>query len=187
MDPDPPEVTSYLPDFAPAHRVIPGRAEVPGADIRHAERASDGDRDKVIGHLRRSFELGRLPKEAFDARMGAASSAVTRPELAALITDLPAPALPRRRGPHLPASNLGRTWWHIGWAFTAIVAMFVPAIVTWHASGYPVTYGSGSGAWTGTEHPGPMVALTIMFVLLGLCGLIVDLFFWVVWWGDTDG
>jgi hypothetical protein len=53
-----------------------------------AGRASDADREQVIGVLKAAFVQGRLTKAEFDARAGHALTAPTRADLAALTTDL---------------------------------------------------------------------------------------------------
>jgi len=64
-------------------------------------RASDADRQRVVGVLQRHTEAGRLTLEEFSERVGAAYAARTLADLAALVADLPAepgPARPAVRG-----------------------------------------------------------------------------------------
>jgi DUF1707 SHOCT-like domain len=56
-----------------------------------ALRASDDDRDIVLGALERHTAAGRLSLEEFDQRSTAALAAVTLDELAPLTADLPEP------------------------------------------------------------------------------------------------
>jgi hypothetical protein len=56
-------------------------------------RASDAERDQVLGELRERFAEGRLTQDTFDHRVDAALRARARGELAGLLADLP----PRRR------------------------------------------------------------------------------------------
>ena len=51
-------------------------------------RASDADREQVIGVLKAAFVQGRLTKDELDARAGHALTAPTYADLAALTTDL---------------------------------------------------------------------------------------------------
>jgi hypothetical protein len=65
------------------------RAASPPAPFRPlAGRASDADREQVIGVLKVAFVQGRLTKDELDARAGHALTAPTRADLAALTTDL---------------------------------------------------------------------------------------------------
>ena len=52
-------------------------------------RASDAERAEVADLLKKHFMDGRLDQAEFDERLGAALSATTRGELAALLDDLP--------------------------------------------------------------------------------------------------
>jgi hypothetical protein len=54
-------------------------------------RASDADREQVAERLRQATTEGRLLPEEFEDRLGAALSARTYGELAAVVADLPAP------------------------------------------------------------------------------------------------
>jgi hypothetical protein len=80
-------------------------------------RASDADRDQVVGVLRRHAEAGRLTVDELDERCSAALSAVTLGELSDLVRDLPGdpPAgrdpTPARRPPKVPGKyHFGETW-----------------------------------------------------------------------------
>src|SRR5215472_4163748 len=55
----------------------------------HAIRASDIERDQVVGQLQRGFADGRLSQADLEERVGAALAARTRGQLHALTTDLP--------------------------------------------------------------------------------------------------
>jgi Inner membrane component of T3SS, cytoplasmic domain/Domain of unknown function (DUF1707) len=59
-------------------------------------RASDAERDQVVGELRERFAEGLLTQDSFLYRMDVALHARERGELAGLVADLPRPA--RRRG-----------------------------------------------------------------------------------------
>src|SRR5690348_916258 len=64
----------------------PAAASPPVADVK----ASDADREHVIGVLREAFAEGRLTAEEHSARVGQAYSARTYAELAKVSVDLPA-------------------------------------------------------------------------------------------------
>jgi hypothetical protein len=69
----------------------PGGELVPGGELR----ASHDDRDRVVEVLTGAAGDGRLTPEELDERVGAALTARTHGELAALVSDLPAvPDLP---------------------------------------------------------------------------------------------
>jgi len=63
-----------------------GPAGAPGVPLR----ASDAERDHVVGQLREQFAEGRLTQDSFVYRMDAALRARERPELAGLLADMPA-------------------------------------------------------------------------------------------------
>ncbi len=66
------------------------RAGDPMAGSRRQMRAADADRDRVAGILGQAYTEGRLSKDEYDARLGAALSARTYADLDQLVTDLPA-------------------------------------------------------------------------------------------------
>lgn len=69
-------------------------------------RASNADRDQVIGALKAGFVAGMLSKDEFDRRVGQALASRTHAELAELTADLPAgPASVRPAGPVGPRSG----------------------------------------------------------------------------------
>ena len=70
-------------------------------------RASDGDREEVVGALREHFRAGRLTEDELAARVGDAYGARTRLQLDALTLDLPAreTALPTTRDPRPPPAR----------------------------------------------------------------------------------
>jgi Domain of unknown function (DUF1707) len=59
-------------------------------DERHHMRASDQDREEVVGRLRAALDEGRLKMPEYVERMGLAYDAVTYADLAPLHADLPA-------------------------------------------------------------------------------------------------
>jgi len=88
----PDEPTSASPDErAPAlrdeHAPSPGTEPVPGSA---GLRASHDDRDRAVEVLRVAAGDGRITAEELDERVGAALTARTYGELAALVSDIPA-------------------------------------------------------------------------------------------------
>jgi hypothetical protein len=74
------------PDISQLGLADPAAASPPVAGVK----ASDADREHVIGVLREAFAEGRLTAEEHSARVGQAYSARTYAELAKLSVDLPA-------------------------------------------------------------------------------------------------
>jgi len=69
------------------------RAGDPAAGgVRGKMRAADADRDRVAGLLGTAYGEGRLSKDEYDTRLGAALSARTYADLDQVVTDLPVPA-----------------------------------------------------------------------------------------------
>ena len=66
----------------------PVAASPPAPSQPPVGRASDADREQVIGVLKAAFVQGRLTKDEFDARAGHALTAPTHADLAALTIDL---------------------------------------------------------------------------------------------------
>jgi hypothetical protein len=101
----------------------PGGEITAGAGGRGHLRASDAEREQVIGLLQTAFVQGRLTKDEFDARVGRTLTSRTRADLAALSADIPAGlmAAPPRRLPaeagsgKAAAAVLGSiaVWWGI--------------------------------------------------------------------------
>jgi hypothetical protein len=60
-----------------------------GSGERGKMRASDADRDRVVGYLNTAYSEGRLPKDEYDARLENALSARTYADLDQLVSDLP--------------------------------------------------------------------------------------------------
>jgi len=63
---------------------------------RGRPRASDADREQVIGTLKAAFVQGLLTKDELDARVGQAFASWTDAELAAVTTGIPAGPAPAR-------------------------------------------------------------------------------------------
>jgi hypothetical protein len=69
-------------------------------------RASDADREQVIGRLKVAFVQGRLTKDELDLRVGQAFTARTYAELAVVTADIPA-GLSAAQPPRKPAAARG--------------------------------------------------------------------------------
>lgn len=67
-----------------------GPGDEVAAASRSRMRAGDADREQLIDVLKSAFAQGRLPKDAFDARVGQAFAARTYADLAAILAGLPA-------------------------------------------------------------------------------------------------
>ena len=65
------------------------RDQMPAAAGRGHLRASQADREQVIGVLKAAFVLGMLAKDEFELRVGQAFASRTCAELATLTADLP--------------------------------------------------------------------------------------------------
>jgi hypothetical protein len=83
------------PEIGPARMACPGPASLPASRVR----ASDADREHVIGVLREAFAEGRLTAEEHSARVGQAYAARTYAELATVSADLPAGPSAHRPAP----------------------------------------------------------------------------------------
>jgi Domain of unknown function (DUF1707) len=86
-------------------------------------RASQADRERVIGTLKSAFVQGRLTRDEFDARIGQALASRTYAELAAVTADIsvgPAAARTPSQPPRRQVSNAVR-WGTSG--------LFVPTVV----------------------------------------------------------
>jgi Domain of unknown function (DUF1707) len=99
-------------------------------------RASDADREQVIGTLKAAFVQGRLGKDEFELRAGQALASRTYAELAALTADLPAGLAdavpPRRAAPaqaRRPMSNAAKA------GICVVIAVAVPVVLSWPTGG----------------------------------------------------
>src|SRR5881394_4504841 len=92
------------PDISQLRLADPAPANPPVPYVK----ASDADREHVIGVLRAAFAEGRLTAEEHSARVGQAYSARTYAELATVSADLPAgpPASPPAPQSSSPATGL---------------------------------------------------------------------------------
>ena len=84
----------------------PGNEMAAGAGRRGHLRASQADREQVIGALQAAFVQGMLTKDEFDLRVGQALASRTHVDLAALTADLP--AMPNAAQPPRPARAQGK-------------------------------------------------------------------------------
>jgi hypothetical protein len=85
--------------------VYPGGPAEAGRARRAGQRASDADRDITADILCAAVGDGRLTLDELDDRLGAALSARTTTELAALIADLPGRSAPPPVRPFDPAAR----------------------------------------------------------------------------------
>jgi hypothetical protein len=99
--------------------------EKAAAAVGHGHlRASDADREQMIGTLKAAFVQGRLTKDEFDARIGHTLASRTYAELATVTADIPtglAGAQLPRKPPRLRANNAVR-WGTSGFITPAILA-----------------------------------------------------------------
>lgn len=93
-------------------------AEGPG---RGGFRASDGDREQVVGTLKAAFVQGRVDKDELGARVDQVYASRTYAELAEVIADIPT-MLTAGRSPRDPWRATKRAWWFE-------YAAFLPGIV----------------------------------------------------------
>jgi len=90
-------------------------------------RASDADREQVIGSLKAAFAQGRLAKDDFDARIGRALASRTYADLAAVTAGIPAgraAVAPPRKPPRRQVSNVVK-WGTSGMVLPVVVAAAV--------------------------------------------------------------
>jgi Domain of unknown function (DUF1707) len=88
---------------------------------RSGLRASDADREQVIGTLRAAFVQGRLTKDELAARAGRVYTSRTYADLAEVTADIPA-VLTAARSPRSPWRATKKAWWFE-------YAVFLPGIV----------------------------------------------------------
>jgi len=108
-------------------------------------RASDADREQVIGTLKVAFVQGRLTKDELDVRVSEAFTARTYAELAVITADIPAEAA---QPPREPAGARG--WPPMnGSAKTAVAVIIAATMVTvalwliaWFAGNGPLLAGA---------------------------------------------
>jgi len=105
-------------------------------------RASDEDRESTAAELRDHYAAGRLTSDEFNERLDKAYAAKTLGDLAALKTDLPAPAsaglgqLPepiQPAGPVAAGSDRFPVAWRAAWGSWASVSLIL--FVIWALSG----------------------------------------------------
>jgi Domain of unknown function (DUF1707) len=136
-------------------------------------RASDADRDQVIDVLKAAFVQGRLTKDEFDARVGAALASRTYADLAAHTADIPAarlgaqPVRQPARGPARPQlTKMVRSRACVIIAAGRRAGSFCLAVGgvshpdAWSGAGQPKTqdrlvgvWGTAACAWSGEERP----------------------------------
>ena len=91
------------PEISQVGLADPGPAGPPVSYMR----ASDADREHIIGVLREAFAEGRLTAQEHVARVGRAYAAGTYAELAAVSADLPAGSSARRPAPWSSSPGTG--------------------------------------------------------------------------------
>jgi hypothetical protein len=156
-----------------------------------AMRASDEEREATVNTLKRHLADGRLDWEEFSERMDRAYAARTRPELDALVGDLPrvAPAPPpaaatgrfsgwRARLRRIPTPALVAlgvllaTLWTVGaFAFASHIGDPNPGWGPGHGPGYAYGDGWGRPGWGPFPFPFPFPIVPLLVI-----GLIVARF-----------
>ncbi|MEV6767922.1 DUF1707 domain-containing protein [Nocardia sp. NPDC051030] len=99
-------------------------------------RASDGDREMIVGRLRQAMDEGRLNLHEFDERLQQVYAAKTYGELTPVLSDLPAVKNSRVPGSRAQATTGGGvvpTWVKIMW--TPWVFVNALCLLTWVATG----------------------------------------------------
>jgi DUF1707 SHOCT-like domain len=91
--------------------VVPLAFILPGPLFHPEQRASDADRDTAVDILCEAVAEGRLTLAELDERAGAALSARTVCELAALIADLSGPRTPVPPSVHVRVSQTAPPGW----------------------------------------------------------------------------
>jgi hypothetical protein len=127
------------------HQAQTGRTERPKADDK---RASDAEREQVATELRHHAGEGRLSVDELEDRLGAALTATTRRDLAALTDDLPRAQLARRRDERRELAEHVRSYLAVMALLVAIWALtgadyFWPV---WPALGWGIGVLSHAGA-----------------------------------------
>jgi len=110
------------------------RDQMPAAAGRGHLRASQADREQVIGVLKAAFVLGMLAKDEFELRVGQAFASRTYAELAALTADLPSeltaarPSRPARAPgePRIPQVGVVLTMATVVYAAMWLVVFLLP-------------------------------------------------------------
>jgi len=89
----------------------PTHPDAPLAASAGAVRASDAERDEVVGKLKEEFAAGRLSQDTFMHRMDAVLQARHQADLPPLLADLPAPPFaPRPPRPPRLAARMRAAW-----------------------------------------------------------------------------
>ena len=95
--------------------------EIPGAEP--GRRASQTDREHVIGLLKAAFVQGQLTRDEFDARLGRALVSRTYAELAALTADIRADVTSGQPGREPAARRRG-----VGWVAAAVAVVLLAGV-----------------------------------------------------------
>ena len=116
----------------------PGDEAVAAAAAGGRLRASDADREQMIGTLKAAFVQGRLAKDEFDARIARALASHPYAELATVTADLPArPA--SARSPRQPSRRVSNA---LRWGASGLIT---PAVLA-TASSFATVRGDGGYA-----------------------------------------
>jgi hypothetical protein len=102
--------------------VITGPGDNTGAAWGGGLRASDAEREQVIGILKAAFVQGQLSRNELDVRAGQALAARTWADLAALIADVSARPDPAQPVPKPPAKARPRAAQAATWDRRALIA-----------------------------------------------------------------
>jgi hypothetical protein len=140
-------------------------------------RASDADRERVVGWLRDGHYQGRLTVEELDDRIARAYASVTRGELATLVDDLPVPRAGSVPAPVAPPPVLmpGRVPFSARWLAPAdpraeVMERVVPMCT---AYGYRIVHQSANQLVMQRRRIPPWaIVVAIVFFPLGLFALL---------------
>ena len=139
-----------------------GAGDEMAAPGRGPMRASDADREQVIGVLKVAFVQGRLTKDELDLRVGAAFTARTYAELAVVTADIPA-GLTEAQPPRQPAGARG--WPPLNSSAKTAVALITAATMVTVAL-WLIAWFAGNGALLA----GAVLATGIDLVILCAAG-----------------
>jgi uncharacterized protein DUF1707 len=144
-------------------------------------RASDADRERVIGALKTAFVEGRLAKDELDLRVGQVLASRTYAGLGALIADIPAgpvracsPTLARKPASvPMPAAVRGAVGLMCAGAVLALADVVV-VLVTLGGVRWAAAHDAGAGQW-------PLVMLTRVGFWLASAPVGAGVWLWLAW------
>ena len=111
-------------NVAPGQKTVSGQKTVAESPDRGELRASDADRDQVIGTLKAAFVEGRLTEEELGVRAGQVYASRTYAELAGITADIPDKLAGRT-----PARRRRDPWRATKIAWRVEYSVFLPGIV----------------------------------------------------------